>query len=61
MKQASKAMTVRQAALALGVSMKHLYDLVWEGKLPAKKTDGKWVVLSEGVEQRIRRTRHAGK
>ena len=45
-------MTIRQAAVALNISLDAAYRLVWEGKLKATQTDGRWDVPVESVEER---------
>jgi excisionase family DNA binding protein len=50
----SKTMSVRQAALALGVSIQHVYHLIWEESLLSQKIDGQWRVSAEAVESRLK-------
>ena len=47
-------MKIRQAAVALNISLDACYRLVWEGKLKATQTDGIWDVPVESVEARLR-------
>jgi len=47
-------LSVRQAALALSCSQKWVRDLIYEQKLPARKTQGKWFIPAAAVEARIR-------
>lgn len=39
MKRVADAVSIRDAAKQLGVSIRFVYDLVWSGKLPAQKVD----------------------
>ncbi len=50
-----KTITVREAAQRLGVSLKQVYNLVWDGRLPSKKIDGQWCVSAEAVQSRLTR------
>jgi len=53
-------MTARQAAQRLGVSLSHLYHLLWAGRLPARRQDGRWLIPVASVEARLkaRKGRH---
>jgi excisionase family DNA binding protein len=44
----------RQAAQRLGVGLSYLYHLVWTGKLPAHKQDGRWFIPTTAVEARLK-------
>lgn len=46
--------TTRQAAERLGVSLHHVYELIWTGKLQALRVDGRWVVLPQVIKARLR-------
>lgn len=46
-------MTIRDAALALGVSQQQVYKLVWDRKLSGKKIDGQWRVSAKAVAARL--------
>lgn len=49
----SKTMSIREAALALDVSLQQVYKLVWEGRLLSLKVDGKWRVPQTAVQARL--------
>jgi excisionase family DNA binding protein len=53
--------TVREMALKMNVSLKHVYDLVRGGRLPgAFKIDGQWQIPASAVEARLARRREQG-
>ncbi len=45
--------TVRQAAVRLGNTLPYVYQLVWLGKLPARKRGRTWLVPVAAVEARL--------
>jgi excisionase family DNA binding protein len=47
----SETVSMREAASVL--RLKHVYRLVWEGKLSAQKVDGKWRLSAEAVQSRL--------
>jgi excisionase family DNA binding protein len=50
-----KDLTVKQAALRLGVTLKYVRDLLYESKLPgATKVGKRWVIPSPAVEARLK-------
>ena len=54
MKQ-DKNLTVRQAAGRLGVTLKYVRDLLYEGKLSgARKTGKRWMIPAAAVEERLK-------
>jgi excisionase family DNA binding protein len=50
---AEKAMSVREAASALGASLQQVYKLVWDGKLSSHKIDGQWHISNATVQSRL--------
>lgn len=48
-----KRISAAQAAKLLNMSLDYIYRLIWVGKLPSKKVDGKWLVLEQAVEERL--------
>lgn len=56
-----KDLSVRQAALKLGVRIDYLTLLLRSGKIPARKQNGQWLVSGKAVEERLQRSgrRHA--
>ena len=51
----AKEFTVRQTAQRLGVTLKYVRDLLYEGKFPgAKKTGHKWAIPAPAVDERIK-------
>ncbi len=49
---AKHEITVSEAARRLGVSLNHLYSLVWANKLSARKVNRQWRISAEAVEAR---------
>ena len=49
-----KTISIREAAIRLGFSMKYIYDLCYLGKLPAKKIARQWRIPAEAVEARLK-------
>jgi excisionase family DNA binding protein len=49
-----RRMSVSQAARRLGIALPYAYQLVWAGKLDARKVDGQWQVSEEAVEARLK-------
>ena len=50
--KAEETLSLRQAAVELGVSLSHAYNLVWAGRLPGAKQDGVWRIPKAAVEAR---------
>jgi excisionase family DNA binding protein len=48
-------LTVPEAARKLGYSLKWVYDLVYAGRIPATKTDGRWRISADAVAERLKR------
>jgi excisionase family DNA binding protein len=48
------AITPREAAHRLGICLDSVYSLVWAGKLPAKRVDGRWQISAQAVDERLR-------
>ncbi len=54
MKRANN-LTVQQAAFRLGVTLKYIRDLLYEGKLPgATKSGRKWAIPAAAVNARLK-------
>jgi len=51
MRRETRTTGVRGAARKLGCSLKWVYDLVYTGKLSARKVDGKWRISSRAIEE----------
>jgi len=49
----AKTVGMREAASRLNVSLQHVYRLIWEGKLSARKIDGKWSISAHAVQSRL--------
>jgi len=47
------AMSVPEAARKLGYTLKYVYDLVYSGRLPAKKVAGRWRIEATEIDARI--------
>ena len=55
MKRMDEAVSIRDAARRLGVSIRFVYDLVWSGKLPAQKVDKMWRIPASAIDARLKR------
>jgi excisionase family DNA binding protein len=49
---ARRKLSVRDAAQVLGVRLDSLYALIWAGKIPAEKRDGRWRIAAAAIEKR---------
>lgn len=54
MKQQRETLTPREAAQRLGIGLDSVYSLLWSGKLPARKVDGRWIVNPSDVAVRLK-------
>jgi len=57
----TNTMTTREAAAALGVSIRHVLTLLYEGRLPAARKVGMiWQIPTKSIQQRLatRRVQH---
>lgn len=50
---AEQEMTVSETARTLGVTLHHVYALIWGGQLAATRIGGKWRITTNAVEARI--------
>jgi excisionase family DNA binding protein len=48
-----REMTVAEVARTLGVTLHHVYSLIWGGQLAAKMVGGQWRVSADAVETRL--------
>lgn len=56
-----QTLSVREAAVALGVNTRRVYELLYSAKLEAVKQDGVWLISAAAVEERRQRLAgHAG-
>jgi len=46
-----KALTVKQVCEQLSICRQSVYKLIQQGELDAKRTHGKWLILSESVDR----------
>jgi excisionase family DNA binding protein len=46
--------SVAEAARRLGVALTYVYSLVWAGKLPGQKVNGRWKISEIAVENRLK-------
>ena len=53
----SSTITVREAALKLGVGVDWVYQLIWSGKIEAAQVGRTWKVDKASVEARLKQTR----
>ena len=50
-----RRLTVSQAAKRLGVTLTHIYSLLHAGRIRgARKTQGKWQIPEDEIQQRLR-------
>ena len=49
---AGREMTVAEAARALGVTLHHVYAMLWAGRLEGRKVKRQWRVSADAVEAR---------
>jgi excisionase family DNA binding protein len=54
MTRAQETIGVREAAQRLGFTMKYLYDLIYTGRLEAKKVGRSWRIPAQTVEARLK-------
>lgn len=54
MQSKTEMMGIRDAARKLNYTLKYVYDLVYLGKLPAKKVARQWRIPLSAVEERLR-------
>jgi len=47
-------MTPRQAALQLGVGLDSVYALLWSGKLPGRRVEGRWLIAAADIDSRLK-------
>ena len=57
----SKELTVIEATRRLGVSLDATYKLIYAGKLPATKVEGRWFIPSAAVSARLEQRRSDNK
>lgn len=50
----SKTLTVREAALQLGCTLKHVYDLVHASKIEAQKDGHAWRISAAAIRNRLK-------
>jgi excisionase family DNA binding protein len=46
--------SVAEAARRLGVALTYVYSLVWAGKLPGQKVNGRWKISETAIENRLK-------
>jgi excisionase family DNA binding protein len=47
-----KEISAREAARKLSVNLAFVYNLLWSGKLEARKDGKRWLISAESVERR---------
>lgn len=55
MKASAEAISIKEAARRLGVSIRFVRDLVWAGQLAGEKVNKVWRIPASAVEARIKR------
>jgi len=53
MERSNSRVTPREAALKLRIRLDAVYALIWAGRLPALKLDGRWLIPVSAVEERL--------
>jgi excisionase family DNA binding protein len=54
LKADAKTCSVAETARAMRFTLKYVYDLVYSGRLPARKVGGRWHIPKEEIEARLR-------
>ncbi len=54
MKQAEPTVSVREAALRMGCTLKYIYDLIYSGRVAARKVGREWRIPVEALEARLK-------
>jgi excisionase family DNA binding protein len=49
---AEQEITVAEAARRLGVTLAHVYSLLWAGRLQGRKVNRQWLVSADAIETR---------
>jgi excisionase family DNA binding protein len=49
-----KEISVAEASRKLKVGLPYIYVLIWSGKLPARKIDGRWLVSEQAIRARLK-------
>jgi excisionase family DNA binding protein len=52
---AEQEITVAEAARRLGVTLAHVYSLLWAGRLQGRKVNRQWLVSVDAIETRRRK------
>ena len=50
----AQEISAREAAQRLGLRLDSFYQLVWVGKIPARKSDGRWLIPATAIEGRLK-------
>lgn len=58
---AKNELTAREAAQHLSQRLDSVYALLWAGRLPGRKQDGRWFIPASAVESRLKARRQGGK
>jgi len=53
--QTQEISTVKEAARTLGWTLKYVYDLIYSGRISAKKVAGRWQIPKTEIEIRLRK------
>jgi excisionase family DNA binding protein len=48
-----KELSAVETSRKLKVGLPRIYQLIWSGKLPARKLDGRWLVSEQAVRARL--------
>lgn len=50
----NQEISVSETARRLGVTLSHVYSLLWAGRLPGRKVKQQWRVSTDAVEARLK-------
>lgn len=54
MNKSQRTFGIREVAQQLGFTMKYVYDLVYAGKLEARKVGKQWRIPAEAIQARMK-------
>jgi hypothetical protein len=54
MEETKRGLSPREYSQRRGIGLDYTYKQIWSGKIPADKKDGRWVIPSEAIAERMR-------
>ena len=54
MEEVKSGLTPREVSRLLGIGLDFTYKQIWAGKISADKKDGRWIIPSEVIAERMR-------